>query len=61
MSVKSNIVKSLRGAAADMVWYLGPDMSVHGIIEKLELVYGTEVLFNILMQNIYTLQQNKGE
>ena len=45
----------------NLVQYLGPQVLVSEIINKLELVYGTVVSFDILMQNFYKLQHGKAE
>ena len=61
VNLREGIVWSLCRAVADLVQYLSPQTLVTEIINKLELMYGTVASFDILMQNIYTLQQGKTE
>ena len=49
--VQESIVWSLKGAAVDMVQYMGPTASVTEIIQKLTVIFGTVASFNVLMQN----------
>ena len=51
--VWESIVRSLKGAAADMAKFMGPTASVSDILQKLMVIFGTVVLFNVLMQNFY--------
>ena len=60
-TLMEGMVQSLHWAVADLVWYLGPQALVSEIINKLELVYGTMASFDILMQNVYKLQQDRTE
>ena len=53
--VRESIMQSLRGAAADMVHYMGPTASVSEILEKLSVIFGTVVSFDVLMQNFYKI------
>ena len=39
--VRESIMRSLRGAVADMVRYMGPTASVSEILEKLSVIFGT--------------------
>ena len=55
--VRESIMWSLRGAAADMARYMGPTASVSKILEKLSVIFGTVVSFDILMQNFYKISQ----
>ena len=58
--VRESIMQSLRGAAADMARYMGPTASVSKILEKLSVIFGTVMPFDILIQNFYKiLQGNK--
>ena len=47
--VWESIVRSLKGAAADM----GPTASVSDILQKLTVIFGTVASFDVLMQNFY--------
>ena len=44
-----------------LVCYLGSNAPVSYMLKKLELIYGMVVFFNILMQNIFRLQQGEIE
>ena len=44
-------MRSLKGAAADMAWYMGPTASVSDVLDKLTVILGTVALFDVLMQN----------
>ena len=55
------ITCSLRGTAANLVWYMGPGASIAEILDKLMTIYGMVASFNVLMQLFYGLQQEKGE
>ena len=39
--VRESIMRSLKGAAADMACYMGPTASVSEILEKLSVIFGT--------------------
>ena len=56
-TLREGMVWSSCGTMADLVQYLGLQALVSEIISKLELVYGTVTSFDILMQNLYKLQQ----
>ena len=55
--VRESIMQSLRGAVADMARYMGPTAGVSEILEKLSVIFGTIVSFDILMQNFYKISQ----
>ena len=55
--VRESIMRSLKGAAADMACYMGPTASVSKILEKLAVIFGTVTSFDILMQNFYKISQ----
>ena len=59
--VKESIVRSLKGAVVDMAWYMGPTTSVTHILQKLAVIFGTVVSFNVLMQNFYKVTQGNNE
>ena len=50
-------MRSLKGAAADMAHYMGPTASVSKIFEKLSVIFGTVMSFDMLMQNFYKIMQ----
>ena len=55
--VRESIMRSLKGAAADMAHYMGPTASVSKILEKLLVIFGTVASCDILMQNFYKVMQ----
>ena len=55
--VWENIVWFLKGAAADMAWYMGPTASDEEILQKLMVIFGTVASFDVLMQNFYKVTQ----
>ena len=55
--VWESIVRSLKGAAVDMARCMGPITSVSNILQKLTVIFGTVVLFDVLMQNFYKVTQ----
>ena len=57
--VRESIMRSLKGAAADMACYMGPTAGVSKILEKLSVIFGTVTSFNMLMQNFYKISQGK--
>ena len=59
--VRESIMRSLKGAAADMAHYMGPTASVSKILEKLSVIFGMVVSFDILMQNFYKITQGGNE
>ena len=57
--VRESIMRSLKGAAADMARYMGPTAGVSKILEKLSVIFRTVASFNVLMQNF--LQNHSGK
>ena len=57
LMVQESMVRSLKGAATDMAWYMDPTASVSEILQKLTVIFGTVALFNVLMQNFYKVTQ----
>ena len=55
--VHESIMRSLKGAAADMACYMGPTAGVSDILEKLSVIFGTVASFDVLMQNFYKISQ----
>ena len=51
--VLESIVRLLKGIVADMAWYMLPTTIVAHILQRLTIIFGTVVLFDILMQNFY--------
>ena len=59
--VRESIIRSLKGAVADMARYMGPTASVSKILEKLSVIFGTVAFFDMLMQNFYKITQGGNE
>ena len=59
--LREGILRSLKGTAADLVRYLGPQASLQKILDKLETVYGAVSTFDQLMLGLYSLKQEKAE
>ena len=55
--VWESIVRSLKGAVADMAWYIGPTASMAHILQTLAIIFGTVVSLDVLMQNFYKVTQ----
>ena len=55
--VWESIMQSLQGAVADMAHYMGPTAGISEILEKLSVIFGTVVSFDVLMQNFYKISQ----
>ena len=55
--VWESMVRSLKGAAADMARYMGPTASVSNILQKLTVNFGMIASFDVLMQNFYKVTQ----
>ena len=47
--VQESIMRSLKGAAGDMAWYMGPTASISDILDKLAVIFRTMALFDVLM------------
>ena len=54
-------MRFLKGSAADLEWYLGPQSSIDKILAKLDVVYVMVASFDVLMKSFYKLQQGKSE
>ena len=59
--VWESIVRSLKGAVADMAQYMGPTTSVSDILHKLTVIFSTVASFNVLMQNFYKVTHGNHE
>ena len=60
-ALREGIQCSLRGAAADTVRNLGPDVPLDTIIKKFTIVYGNVKSFDLLMQDFYHADQGEEE
>ena len=59
--VRESIMRSLKGAAADMACYMGPTASVSEILEKLSVIFSMVASFDMLMQNFYKISWGGNE
>ena len=59
--VQESIMKSLKGAVADMAQYMGSTASVSNILDKLSVIFGTVASFDVLMQNFYKITQGNNK
>ena len=59
--VQESIMRSLKGAVADMAWNMGPTASVSDILEKLLVIFGTIASFDVLKQNFYKIMQGSSK
>ena len=60
-ALREGIQRSLRGAAADTVRNMGPDVPLDTIIKKFTIVYGNVKSFDLLMQDFYRADQGEEE
>ena len=60
-ALREGIQHSLRGAAADTVRNMGPDVPLDTIIKKFTIVYGNVKSFDLLMQDFYYTDQGEEE
>ena len=61
MALREGIQHSLRGAAADVVCNMGPDVSLDLIIKKFTIIYGNVKSFDLLMRDFYRADQREDE
>ena len=59
--VWESIVRSLKEAVVDMAQYMSPTTSVAHILQKLTVIFGTVVSFDVLMQNFYKVTQDNNQ
>ena len=60
-ALREGIQHSLRGAAADTVRNMGPDVPLDTIIKKFTIVYGNVKSFDLLMRDFYHADQGEEE
>ena len=58
-ALREGIQRSLRGAAADTVCNMGPEVTLDSIIKKFSIIYGNVKSYDILMGDFY--HANLGE
>ena len=61
LALREGIQHSLRGAAADVVCHMGPDIPLDLIIKKFTIIYGNVKSFDLLMRDFYRADQGKNE
>ena len=59
--MREGIQRSLRGAAADTVRNMGPDVPLDTILKKFTIVYGNVKSFDLLMRDFYHADQGEEE
>ena len=60
-ALREGILHYLRGAAADTVQNMGPDVPLDTIIKKFTIVYGNVKSFDLLMWDFYSTDQVENE
>ena len=60
-ALREGIQCSLKGAAADTVRNMGPDVPLDTILKKFTIVYGNVKSFDLLMRNFYCADQKEEE
>ena len=60
-ALREGIQHSLRGAAADTVRNMGPDVPLDTILKKFTIVYGNVKSFDLLMRDFYRADQREEE
>ena len=60
-ALREGIQHSLKGAAADTVRNMGPDVPLDTILKKSTIVYGNVKSFDLLMQDFYHADQGEEE
>ena len=60
-TVRNWIIRSLRGAPAELVRGLGPNPAVETMIKKLETMHGAVSPLDIMMRRLFSLYQGKNE
>ena len=60
-ALREGIQRSLRGAAADTVCNMGPEVTLDSIIKKFSIIYGTVKSYEILMGDFYRANQGEEE
>ena len=58
---QDSIIRSLKGAVADIAWCMGPTSSMAHILQKLAIIFGTVASFNVMMQNFSKVTQGNHE
>ena len=61
LALREGIQHSLRGATADVVHNMGPDVTLDLIIKKFTIIYGNVKSFDLLMKDFYRADQGEDE
>ena len=61
LALREGIQHSLRGAAADVVCNMGPDVPLDLIIKKFSIIYGNVKSFDLMMRDFYRADQGEDE
>ena len=61
LALREGIQHSLRGAAADVVHNMGPDVPLDMILKKFTIIYGNVKSFDLLMRDFYRADQGEDE
>ena len=61
LALREGIQHSLRGAAADVVRNMGPNVPLDLILKKLTIIYGNVKSFDLLMRDFYRADQGEDE
>ena len=61
LALMEGIQHSLRGAAADVVQNMGPDVPLDLIIKKFSIIYGNVKSFDLMMRDFYRADQGEDE
>ena len=61
LALREGIQHSLRGAAADVVCNMGPNVPLDMILKKFTIICGNVKSFDLLMRNFYRAEQGKDE
>ena len=61
LALREGIQHSLRGAAADVVCNMGPDVPLDMIIKKFSIIYGNVKSFDLMMRDFYRADQGEDE
>ena len=59
--VREAIIQSVKGWAADLVCFLGPNTAVEKIISEIETAYGTVLGYDVLMQYFCGMHMEQNE
>ena len=61
LALREGIHHSLRGAAADVVCNMGPNVPLDMILKKFTIIYGNVKSFDLLMRDFYRAEQGEDE